>query len=216
MTPDLAQKIYKTNFMLLSKSDLDNDGVSNNVELSQGGDPYTKMHVSGSDPIINLPVNFPLSSIGHEIRFISDNGAANYKADHLPPGLSINNETGILEGMPTKVGRYYVNVSARTGSREVISKVWTVFIEAHPAIKYGTTHSIKEGSPFSLRATTEKYSWPLFQVVNGDLPPGLALDSYQGDIKGIPNNLTEAEYIVTISATNSAGTSSSRIIFVVR
>jgi 1-phosphatidylinositol phosphodiesterase len=213
MTNDLARKIYKTNFRLLSNTDTDNDGISNLAEISQGGDPYTKMYVLGSDPIINLPVNVALSSSGNYVAFATDNLSSSYKADRLPPGLSINRVTGALEGTPIKSGRYAATVMARTGSGKVISKVWSLFIESLPEVEYDSRLIIKEGSQFSARAKAGKNSRPIFEVTEGELPPGLALDSYKGYIKGIPRNLMKAEYTVAISASNSAGKSVSRIIF---
>lgn len=215
MTQDLAWKIYKTNFMMLSNSDVDNDGISNLSETIQGSDPYTKMHVTGSDPIINIPVNVPLSSYDHDIGFSIDNVVISYKADRLPPGLYINMRTGVLEGTPTKAGKYAVTVMAKTGSGKIISKVWSLFVESQPEVEYGSAFNIKEGSKFNLIAKNRNDSRAIFQVAEGELPPGLTLDSYNGNIKGIPNNINKPEYIVTISASNSAGSYSSNIKFVV-
>jgi len=207
MTNDLARKIYKTNFSLLSNTDTDHDGISNLAEISQGSDPYTKMHVLGSDPIINLPVNVALSSSGNYVAFATDNLASSYKADRLPPGLSINRSTGALEGTPIKSGRYAITVMARTRSGSVVSKVWPLFIESQPEVEYDSKLIIKEGTPFHIKPKVNKNSFPLYQVVDGVLPRGVNLNSYTGIISGIPSDLAFSSYKIKISAMNTAGQS---------
>ena len=74
-----------------------------------------------------------------EVTAVGMNGVANvFSAKKLPPGLSINKNTGAITGTPTKAGTYAVTVSVSNKWKWTGSTSFTLNVEALPAWAKGT------------------------------------------------------------------------------
>ena len=98
-------------------------GVSEELALTASGRIITKIAVKGYDPGTSTACGVAYSG-----RVIIDDLAypATFSAKGLPPGLKINADTGVVSGVPTKPGRYAVQVTVTSGvdkSQKTMSEV---------------------------------------------------------------------------------------------
>lgn len=205
ITPGLARAIFMTNSRLTLNSDPDRDGVRTFAELSSGSDPFTKMQVIGSDPTINLALNVEISTLDHDVKFEADTKTIGYFSSTLPPGVIIDRNSGVLSGKPSKAGKYYATIKAADSKGKQTAKVWVFYVEDLPAFSYPENVDIKNGAQLSVKPTRAMNAMPIFQISEGALPPGLMLNTYSGEISGIPEVSTGQSYFVKILSSNVSG-----------
>lgn len=130
-----------------------------------------------------------------------------YSAVGLPPGLSINVATGLINGTPTAAGNYSGSISLLFGgSTDNLAVTMAI---APPVgtltITSGTTASGTVGAAFNYVTTTSVVVGAGVTSFNiTALPPGLIGDGSTGVISGVPT--TVGAYPVAISANNLNGT----------
>ena len=135
----------------------------------------------------------------------ASNDPSGFAATGLPAGLSLNPATGIISGICTQTGTWPVAISAANQGGTTNATLQIVISEpassAPPNIRGQLGVQGISGSPFTyfISATGAK------QYAASGIPPGLALDSLSGLLKGTPT--TAGIYPVAISASNAAGTS---------
>lgn len=109
----------------------------------------------------------------------------------LPPGVSLNANTGVLAGTPTQEGNYSftVKVADSTFSGQQASMQSLSITVSPPALSI-TTPSLPGGivgQPynFQLQATggISPYTW---SILTGSLAPGVELNELTGEISGTP------------------------------
>jgi putative Ig domain-containing protein len=66
-------------------------------------------------------------------QIISNIAPTSFAAENLPPGLTVNAETGIISGIPTMTGRYMVSVSAFNGDKVAKDTISFYVFPAAPA-----------------------------------------------------------------------------------
>ena len=153
-------------------------------------------------PIIKT-MAIPAAQTGQAFRFAMDGagGDLHWSATGLPKGLEINQATGVIKGVPSESGDFFVAVTAEN-SPGSSSKEFTLRVES--AVYIQTTR-LRDGN------VGVNYSVTL-KAANGDscvwaatgLPDGLSLDTDTGEISGIPNEA--GDYTVVITATSNKGT----------
>ena len=122
----------------------------------------------------------------------------------LPPGLSLDPNTGEISGTPTTVGTFNFTVSATNKAGSNTKALSIVISTDAPSI---TTSSMVKGNMgmayFQKLSVTGKtpIKW---LITSGSLPPGLSLDPDTGVISGTPT--ATGTFNFTIEATNSVGT----------
>jgi hypothetical protein len=141
--------------------------------------------------------------------FVANGGAPPYTyavaTGSLPPGLLLDPKTGVLSGTPTAPGssKFAISVtdsagaSARTGSLSM-----TVTKAQPPVITTTTLPAATVGSAYqqALAATgSGPFTWSL---VNGSLPPGIALDA-TGTLSGTATQAGTFQF--TVQVTDSIG-----------
>ncbi len=138
--------------------------------------------------------------------------AVNYTATGLPPGLTINSANGSISGVPTAAGIYPVTITTadRTGSGSgivTISVVATAPPIMTPVLLNSATTVGFVGMPIGLALSAPGATG--FSATG--LPSGLTFDPATGVFTGTLN--TVGTFPVTVSASNSAGTSSATLTF---
>ena len=139
-------------------------------------------------------------------------GPFTFGAKDLPPGISINGQTGVLSGTPTAAGRYYVTLSAYdAGENNNSATVLPIVVLPTGSDFQFITQSLNNGevgTPFydAYQATNAVGN---VSFAASGLPPGLTLDPTTGVVSGIAT--TAGTFEVFISATDSQGTITSNL-----
>lgn len=130
----------------------------------------------------------------------------------LPPGLTLNNATGVLSGVPAGAGAYPVAIKVEDyNGTPAVTREFTIVVTASaPAI---TTTTLPSGTagvvyPYSALAATggiRPYSW---SVVAGRLPPGIGYSSSTGSIGGTP--AAAGDWPVTFRLSDANGSTVTR------
>jgi|GEM_PF-1170535 PKD repeat protein len=149
---------------------------------------------------------FPTYTIG------ATGSPTSYAATGLPPGLTLNALTGAINGTPTTAGTYIVTIKATNtaGTGSASLTITVAAANAAPVITSPSTAPGTVGTPvdYPIGATGSPTSY----TATG-LPPGLTLNTLTGAITGTPT--TAGTYVVTVTATNSTGTSTTLLTFTV-
>jgi hypothetical protein len=172
--------------------------ITNTVSVTSPGD---QSNVSGT-AISPVTVNASDSSSTATLTY-SDGGT-------LPPGLSIDPNTGTISGTPTTAGSYSVTITATddAGYSSSASFTWTItnsVTVTSPGDQSNVTGTAI--TPVAISASDSSSSATLTYSDGGTLPPGLSIDPNTGTISGTPT--TAGSYSVTITATDGSGASGS-------
>jgi len=134
-------------------------------------------------------------------------GALTFKGVGLPPGLTLNPSTGVIEGIPTKVGEFpqSISVTDSTGNSGYGPPLHTIWIAAAPVViapiqladgTLGTMYSAQLQATGGGTFGAAVYTWFLD---GGALPPGLTMTS-SGTITGVPAATGTFSFHVTVFA----------------
>ncbi|WP_140158028.1 putative Ig domain-containing protein [Micromonospora sp. NBS 11-29] len=124
----------------------------------------------------------------------------------LPPGLTINPNTGTVAGIPTTAGNFAFVIRVVGSTGEIGSRLITISVTPAPRIVVPTVPLAEVNAPYSVRPTVvggvAPYVWA---VTGGTMPPGLSLSSTTGEISGRPT--TVGTFGVDVRVTDAAGLS---------
>ncbi len=130
----------------------------------------------------------------------------------LPPGLSLNTNTGVVSGIPTSSGVFVATLGA-TNSGNVTglqSVTFTISPNAVPVISSptnGTTAALALGVAITaINITASNPPLTGFAQTSGTLPAGLSFNASTGVISGTPNT-PSGSVAVTFTASNAVGAS---------
>ncbi len=143
-------------------------------------------------------------------------GPFTFAAKDLPPGISLNGQTGVLSGNPSAAGRYFITFSAYdAGEANNSATVLPLLVLPSDSDFQFVTQYLNNGevgTPF----------WDAYLVTNAvgtvhfaasGLPAGLVLDAATGTVSGTPTNAGTFE--VVISATDSHDTITSDLSMII-
>ncbi|MBA2367572.1 MAG: putative Ig domain-containing protein [Candidatus Protochlamydia sp.] len=123
----------------------------------------------------------------------------------LPPGLSLNDLTGIISGTPTAAGIYNFEISVTDADGCQAFRAYTLIVNC-PSLTINTeslpngTTGVPYSQTISVSGGTPPYT---FAEVSGSLPPGLLLNDLTGNISGTPT--VPGIYTIEISVTDVNG-----------
>ena len=140
---------------------------------------------------------------------VNSNTTTGYTASNLPPGLAIDGATGLITGTPTTTGIYTVvlTLTNSTGSSTALLTI-TIGALPDPVILSALTAYGTLNVPFSYTtiATNNTTSYSA-----SGLPAGLSINSSTGVISGTPTSVTTSPASVSVTATNTTGSTTAVI-----
>jgi hypothetical protein len=127
-------------------------------------------------------------------------------AGQLPPGLALDQSTGLVSGSPTTPGTYAFAVQATDRSAASVRESLTIVVNPAVAINPNTPPQGTVGVPYADQLSATGGTGTLtFALAGGTtLPPGLSL-SNAGLISGTPT--TAGTFPFTVTATDQKGAS---------
>ena len=174
------------------------------------GEPYSFQIKAGGDPAPKFKVT----------------------SGDLPPGLSLDEATGLISGVATTAGEYTFTVTASNdladgpheasatyviviagGSTPPEEPVPSTDVPAHLLTPAGTLPGGEFDKDYSFPLSAEGDPAPGFSVTDGDLPPGLTLDLSSGVIAGTPSAAGTYRFTVTATNTTDAGPQKSELVY---
>ena len=141
--------------------------------------------------IIHSSLLTGMTNIPYSQNLSAENGVPPYQwsisAGNLPNGLSLDQATGEISGIPTSLGTYNftVTVSDTNLSSDTqpftISVVYTPPIIGTSSLEFGVATSYNKALQVS--GGLAPFTW---SIISGTLPDGLTLNSATGEISGTP------------------------------
>ena len=152
--------------------------------------------------IVGTDYQFPLTFAGGAGPFI-------FSASNLPPGLSLNGATGLIDGNPTSPGTFDVTLSVLDTSNNTTNTI-TLPLTITPAdstFHFGpdTLTGGQVGTPYTDSIKVTDAPGPVTFSATG-LPVGLSLDPNTGAISGTPAPGSAGTYLVPVTATSGSDT----------
>ena len=122
----------------------------------------------------------------------------------LPPGLTINQTTGVISGTPTRAGNWGISVRA-TNANGTTVKIYTLTVNAGATAPFinSVTGPTTVGYSYSSQLTATGSTPITWGILSGSLPPGLNLNTGTGLISG--TTTAAGTFTFTVRATNSVG-----------
>src|SRR5437762_1808403 len=182
-------------------------GTSNSVTFTINPPPPVITSATTASGTVGVAFSYQITAT---------NNPTSFNATGLPGGLTVNTSTGLISGTPTTAGTYTVTLSAtNAGGTGSATLTLTVVNPPPPVITSATTATGTVGVAFSYAITATNN--PTSFNATG-LPSGLTVNTRTGLISGTPAVGTDAgsPYSVTISATNSGGTSSATLTITIK
>lgn len=131
------------------------------------------------------------------------------KSGALPSGLTINRNSGVISGVPTRAATYIFTVMVLDSLGGTDDQALTIIVRPAPVISTTSLADGEMGSIYSKTLTATggitPYTW---SITSGSLPGGLTLNSTTGGISG--RSTSSGTYAITFKVTDKVGGSSTR------
>lgn len=143
-------------------------------------------------------------------------GPYTFGAVDLPPGITLNGQTGVLSGTPLAPGTFFCGLSVYdAGENNKVVKVVPLLVEPASSAFQFTTRFLNNGevgTGYWDQWATSGGSGPISFGASG-LAPGLSVDPATGEVSGSPT--VAGTFTVTISATDNTDTISTNLQMVI-
>ena len=154
-------------------------------------------------PVINSPTSATATAYDlFNYQITASGSPTSYEATGLPEGLTVNEGTGAISGMPVTPGTYNVVISAaNSGGEDTENLILTVLRNpGAPIINSPLSAIAQVGVQFNYQITAS--NTPNAFLATG-LPAGLEVDAVTGTIRGTPASPGVSTVIIT--AANAVG-----------
>jgi len=135
-------------------------------------------------------------------------GTVSFAASGLPPGLTLDPATGVVEGTPTAAGTFEVLISATDGQDTITSNIGMIIAPSATSQFYWNVF----GLPPGLLSVPYDRQPPLtVAAVNGvnvtysatGLPPGIIYSASTGELTGTPTAIGEFDTLFTATSVST-------------
>jgi hypothetical protein len=162
------------------------------------------------------PVTLPGAQLGasfnQQLTAAGGTGAVSFQVTSgvLPPGLQLGAQSGALTGTPTATGLYSFTVSATDAGGCTGARSYTVNVTTCSAITLApaTLPQVTAGVAYSQTLTVSPTGTYSFNVLIGNLPPGLNLDPQSGVLSGLATVTGSYQFTVQVLNGSCSGTQS--------
>jgi len=128
----------------------------------------------------------------------------------LPPGLTLNRDTGALSGTPAAAGTFPFTVKVADDKRKA-TQHYDFVVAAPLGVQSATVPAAEVGRSLTITIPSTGGIGPLhWSVANGALPGGLSLDAGKGVIQGTP--AAAGAFTVTVTAQDSDGETANAVL----
>ena len=131
------------------------------------------------------------------------NNPTTFSATGLPPGLTLNPETGVISGSVNQTGTFGVVLSATNANGSAGASLNIQINPLPPVITSAASATAAQGQPFSFQVVATNQ--PTNYAATG-LPGGLAINSETGLISG--SSTLSGSFSIVLLARNNGGTGS--------
>ncbi len=165
--------------------------------------------VIGCQAITILPVTLPAATVNSDYdQLFTWQGAVGgvtwSAAGSLPPGLSLNAESGTLTGKPTTIGSYRFTIRATDGNGCQGERGYEVVVGCQAVtVGPGNLPAGTVATAYSQMISAINSIGTVAWSVTGSLPSGLSLNTTSGELSGTPG--VGGNYTFTIRATDANG-----------
>jgi PKD repeat protein len=155
-------------------------------------------------PVISS-ANTAIGKVGvaFSYQITASNNPTSYGATGLPPGLTLDSQTGLISGIPTTAGVWEPTITATNAGGFGTKTVAIAIDPPAPVVSSATTATGQVGVTFSYQITASNS--PSSYGASG-LPAGLSVNTSTGLISGTPSAAGISS--ATVRATNPSGTGS--------
>ncbi len=200
----------------ISGTPVDSGSYNFTVKLTEadGNTEYKNfsLHISSALEIVTDAV--PDGGVGRYYNFVIEavGGMPSYEwsltGGSLPAGLSLSAETGTVHGVPAETGSYPFTVQVKDSSstQGVAEKRFVIRVNSHLFIDTASVPDGIKASPYDANISASLGTPPYtFTLVDGTLPPGLALtsDARSATISGIPLQTGDYGFAMEVSDSSS-------------
>ena len=110
--------------------------------INIGGQTHTINQAGVVLPVLAVPGVIPAAmvSASFNLTIPTTNAPVTYTVTRMPPGLTMNNATGVISGKPTAAGSYAMTVKAANAAGTSNTISFTLLVQPLPAMTVGTFH----------------------------------------------------------------------------
>jgi hypothetical protein len=164
-----------------------------------------KLQVGSLPPaiaILNQPYGLGLFAVGGRTPY-----SWSIASGAVPPGTSLNSQTGMVSGIPKQLGTFTFNVQVQDSTNPPQSAVGSETIQVVPpplSMPISLPSKIPQGVAFdgfiAANGGTPPYTWTL---TSGTLPTGLGLNNATGEVSGTPTALGHFDFVARTTDSGS-------------
>jgi len=146
--------------------------------------------------VLGMALNLPITAAD------ANQDALTFSASNLPPGLTINPNTGVISGSPTTAGTYNPTVTVTDGNTPPVSVTFVWTINSTLVLQPLATSAVITGVSVNFNAQSNGGANPRYRWDFGD---GSPVTAYSSATLALHPYNAPGRYLVTLTATDDTG-----------